>query len=361
MAKRDKLLGWDVSPYTAKVRSYFNYKNIPYDYKPPSAYTLYKKVQPAVGKMIMPTVFRADGAVLQDSSHIIDVYEMENRIKPVFPATPKQAFVSMMLELFADDWLPMASLHYRWNYKGNLNFIIGEFGKSALPYFPGFIQRTVAKKFAGKMSGYLPILGITRKMETKLEVAVENILSLLDKHFSTHKFLLGGQPTIGDFALYGQLYAHLHRDPEPVDLIKKYNHLYIWLMTMHGSFTQPFEDLVPNDEIPETLIPILQKISLLQAPLLEQTIQGIKTWTAKNPDKDKVSQRLGDSTLTIEGESESRYNLSYGYWMVQRIKQRVDVDSAELRGFMQELGLDSVFTEPLPVKVELKRTRLYMI
>lgn len=361
MAKKDQLLGWDVSPYTAKVRSYFNYKNIPYDYRPPNALTLSRKVQPAVGKIIMPTVFRPDGVVLQDSSHIIDVYEMEKRIKPVFPATPKQAFASMIVELFADDWLPMASLHYRWNYKGNLSFIIGEFGKNALPYFPGFIQRAVAKQFAGKMSGYLPILGITKKMEPKLEVAVEKILSLLDEHFSAYKFLLGGQPTIGDFALYGQLYAHLHRDPEPVDLIKKHENLYTWLMAMHGSFNQPCEDLVPNDEIPETLIPILKKMSSLQAPLLEQTIQGVKTWAEENSDKDKMPQRLGDSTLTIEGESETRYNLSYAYWMVQRIKQRVDAGSTDLQGFMQELGLASVFAEPLPVKVELKRARLYKI
>jgi hypothetical protein len=145
MAKKDQLLGWDVSPYTAKVRSYFNYKNIPYDYKPPNAHTLFRKVQPAVGKIIMPTVFRLDGTVLQDSSHIIDVYETENRNKTVLPEAPKQAFASMIVELFADEWLPMASLHYRWNYKGNLGFIIGEFGKNALPYFPGFVQRTVAK------------------------------------------------------------------------------------------------------------------------------------------------------------------------------------------------------------------------
>lgn len=359
MSKKDQLLGWDVSPYTAKVRSYLNYKNIPYDYRPPSALALSRKVQPAVGKIIMPTVFRPDGVVLQDSSYIIDVYEMENRSKPVLPATPKHAFVSMMLELFADDWLPMASLHYRWNYKGNLPFIIGEFGKNALPYFPGFIQRIVAKQFAGKMSGYLPILGITKKMEPKLERATENILSLLDKHFERYTFLLGGQPTIGDFALYGQLYAHMHRDPEPVDLVKKYKHLYTWLMTMHGSFNQPCEKLLPDDEIPETLIPILHAIASLQAPLLEQTIQGIKTWAEKNPDKDKVSQRLGDATLTIEGESETRYNLSYAYWMVQRIKQRVDLDSTELKALIQTLGLDSVFLAPLPMPVELKRARLY--
>lgn len=359
MSNKDQLLGWDVSPYTAKVRSYFNYKNIPYDYRPPNAYTLSRKVQPAVGKIIMPTVFRSDGTVLQDSSHIIDIYEVENQTKPVFPATPKQAFTSMIVELFADDWLPMASLHYRWNYQGNLSFIIDEFGKNALPYFPSFIQRAVAKQFAKKLSGYLPILGITKKMEPKLEAVLENMLSLLDKHFKSYTFLLGGQPTIGDFALYGQLYAHLHRDPVPVNLISKYKHLHSWLMTMHGSFNQPCTGLLPNDEIPETLIPILQSISSLQAPLLVQTIQGMKTWATKNPDKDKISQRFGDSTLTIEGESEIRYNLSYAYWMIQRIKQSVDVDSTKLKELMQELALDSVFSEPLPMKVDLKRARLY--
>lgn len=358
MPKKDQLLGWDVSPYTAKVRSYFNYKKIPYEYKPPNAYVLSRKVQPAVGKMIMPTVFGNDGSILQDSSVIIDTYESQHQNNPVIPNTPKQAFASLLLELFADEWLPLAALHYRWNYKGNYNFIIGEFGKNALPHFPKFIQTTVAKQFAGKMSGYLPILGITKKMEPALEVAVEELLTLLNNHLKQHSFLLGNRPTIGDFAVYGPLYAHLDRDPEPEDLIKKYHHLHQWLMVMHGTFDQVLGDLPENDHIPETLIPILSFIAELQAPLLQQTIKAIDEWNQKNPDIDKLPPRLGQAEITINGKTETRYNLTYSYWMIQRINEIVSC-RGDASTFIESLQLADVFNKPLPINVQLKRTRLY--
>lgn len=358
MPKKDQLLGWDVSPYTAKVRSYFNYKKIPFDYKPPSAYTLSRKVQPATGKMIMPTIFRSDGSVLQDSSVIIDTYEQQFPQLPVIPDGPRQAFASLLLELFADEWLPLADLHYRWNYKGNYKFIIGEFGKNALHHFPKFIQTAVAKQFAGKMSGYLPVLGVTKKMEAALEVAVEEFLASLNNHFKEHSFMFGNHPTIGDFAIYGPLYAHLDRDPEPEDLIKKYHHLHQWLMRMHGSFEDVNGHLLPEDQIPETLLPVLQIIAELHGPLLQQTIDAIEQWHKKNPDIEKLPQRLGDAEIAISGKTETRFNLTYAYWMVQRMRLIV-AERGSVESFAGSLKLAGIFNEPLPIQVELRRTRLY--
>ncbi|MCG8671660.1 MAG: glutathione S-transferase [Pseudomonadales bacterium] len=359
MSKKDKLLGWDVSPYTAKVRSYFNYKQIPYDYNPPSAYTLARKVQPAVGKMIMPTVFKSNGEILQDSSVIIDHYETLFSNKSVIPNGPNQAFATLFIEIFADEWLPMAALHYRWNYKENYDFIISEFGKNALPYFPAFIQKTVAKQFAGKMSGYLPILGITEKMRSHLESTVEKLLSLLDCHFESHRFLLGSQPTIGDFALYGPLYAHLDRDPVPADLIKKHQHLHNWLMTMNGSFSNVTGELEANDSVPDTLIPVLAEMINLETPLLLQTTSAIEQWAQDNPDTNKLPQRLGDSELSLNGKTESRYNLTYGYWMLQRMNDKL-ANLGELSGSIKPLS-QSVHKLGLPIQVELKKARLMRV
>ncbi len=371
MANKDQLLGWDVSPYTAKVKSYFNFKKIPYDYKPPNAYTLSRKVQPATGKIIMPTVFQANGTVLQDSSVIIDTYEKRFKKPAVIPVTPNQAFASLLVELFADEWLPLAGLHYRWNYPGNYDFIINEFGSNALPYFPKFIQRMAARKFADKMSSYLPVLGITEKIEPELERVTETLFVLLSEHFKVCPFLLGQQPTIGDFALYGFLYAHLERDPEPEDLINKHAQLHKWLMLMHSDFHRAQGELPPNDEIPESLIPVLKFIAKLQAPLLQQTITGVKEWHQNNPDTNKLPQRLGDAELTINGITETRYNLSYSYWMIQRIIERMnEINEGSLSSpnnsnplkadsLIESLNLADIFLQPLPLKVLLKRARLY--
>ncbi|PID43059.1 MAG: hypothetical protein CSB48_07100 [Proteobacteria bacterium] len=364
MAAKDQLLGWDVSPYTVKVKSYFNFKKIPYDYKPPNVYTLSRKVQPAAGKIIMPTVFRANGTMVQDSSVIIDVYEADCKEPAVIPETPDQAFASLLVELFADEWMPLAALHYRWNYPGNYDFILGEFGKNALPGFPGFIQRAAVRKFARKLSGYLPILGVTKNMEPALEAAAEELLGLLDHHFKEHPFLLGGQPTIGDFALYGPLYAHMDRDPEPRNLIRKYDHLYRWLMVMHGNFDNSVAngagDLLPNDEIPDSLLAVLHYISELHSPLLQQTIAGIREWDQKNPDIGKLPSRLGQASISIKGVTETRYNLTYSYWMIQRIRDKVKARGGA-DSLIEALNLGDIFIQPLPIEVSLERTRLYRI
>tara|TARA_B100001094_G_C18102149_1_gene756358 strand:- start:31 stop:234 length:204 start_codon:yes stop_codon:yes gene_type:complete len=60
MTDKIALYGWEVSPYTAKVRAYFAYKNICFKEVRPNIYTLARKIQPATGKMIMPVVYIND-------------------------------------------------------------------------------------------------------------------------------------------------------------------------------------------------------------------------------------------------------------------------------------------------------------
>ena len=55
-------------------------------------------------------------------------------------------------------------------------------------------------------------LGCNEETEHAWWASMENILTLLDTHFGAHDFLLGGMPPLGDFELFGPLYAHVYRD-----------------------------------------------------------------------------------------------------------------------------------------------------
>ena len=116
--------GWLVSPYSAKTRSYLRYAGVAHTDTAPTAWTLYRKIQPAVGRIIMPTVQLADGTWLQDSSAIIDHFEAQPDTPTVIPQGPTQAVACALLEVFADEWLPMAALHYRWNTPENKAFAL---------------------------------------------------------------------------------------------------------------------------------------------------------------------------------------------------------------------------------------------
>ena len=364
MANINTLYGWEVSPFTAKVESYFNYKNIPFQKKVPSVFTLAKKIQDSVGKQIMPVVFDDKGDVHQDSTLIIDNFENLNTQNPVVPATPRQALVSRLIELHADEWLPMASLHYRWNYKENLDFILGEFGRSALPYFPKFIQRLAAKNSVEKMAGYLPILGITDMTQGALEINTETLLTNLDNHFSQTLYLLGARPTLGDFSLYGQIYAHLHRDPYPQNLVAKYSHLLAWLERIKDNKIPKGGELLADDKIPDSLMPILASISQNQFPLIEASINGLESWAQDKKQGDRVPGKFGDTQLNIDGSKESRVNLSFPYWKFQRISdlyQGFNADEkTQLDGLFTSLPQLSLIKQPLRQRVRLQRCRLYL-
>ena len=63
------------------------------------------------------------------------------------------------------------------------------------------------------MYSYLPVLGITEKTKPEIEQWAQELLLQLNTHFEQHPFLLGTKPCLGDFGLYGPLYALVWRDP----------------------------------------------------------------------------------------------------------------------------------------------------
>ena len=47
------------------------------------------------------------------------------------------------------------------------------------------------------------------------EASNARLLAALEAHFAVHDYVLGGLPSLADFALLGPLYAHLFRDAVP--------------------------------------------------------------------------------------------------------------------------------------------------
>lgn len=364
MSNQCELYGWDVSPYTEKVKKYYEYKRIPYRYINPSYITLSRKIKSVAGKIIMPVVFDDDGTALQDSSVIINHFENRYPDKPIVPASPELKIVCLMMELFGDEWLPMASLHYRWNYPENYDFIISEFGSNALPYTPKFIQNFLGRKIGRLLSGYLPKLGITEKTQEAFEVVVERFLGLLDAHFEHHNYLLCGQPTLADFSVYGQLYAHLHRDPYPEDMIRKHTHVMRWVNTINDISNADTSGGLFEDEFPESLRAILSFMCNQQAPLLRQSIAGVIEWSKDQPSGAAIPRRIGEAEIVFDAVSETRLNTTYPYWMFKQIQDAffnmAPKEQELVKELLKQFKIDDLFETPLTTQVELKKTRLYI-
>ncbi len=316
-----RLYGAEFSLYSGKARSYLRKKGISFEEITSTADVYKKFIIPRTGVRYIPVVQTPKDEVYQDTTAIIDELELRFPDHSVYPESPKQKLVSLLLEVYADEWLVIPAMHYRWNYPAmNADFIYREFGSMVMPNMPWFIQKFVGKKVGAKFKGFVPKLGIHEHNIAALEQSYVSLLGDLQNHFEQHSFLLGDKPSIGDFGLMGPLYAHLYRDPAPGKLMKKKAPAVCdWVRRMNNehAYLQKGEWLA-DDEIPETLIPILQRMASEHLPVLQDTDKRLSEWRATNVDATEIARFIGTHTFFVEGVEAQRVVLPYCLWMFQR-------------------------------------------
>jgi len=319
------LYGAPFSMYTGKAKAYLSYKEIPYDDVFASADVYKNIIKPNTGVNFIPVVKTPDDQYIQDSSEIIERLEVEHPQKPVYPTTPKQRLVSLLLELYADEWLLIPAMHYRWNFKANIPFIYQEFGRIVTPNMPAFIRGFLGKRVANRFKGYVPQLGITGNTIPSIEKWFqEDFLQVFDHHLSNYQFILGDAPSIADFGFYGPLGAHLSRDPYPKKLIQQLApNVVDWVERMKNP-SDIYGDFLPNDEIPETLFPILADLFDSQWPVLEDTANQLSKWYARETngihlsEPTKVPRSLGQHKFIFGEVEEDRAVMPFAQWMMQK-------------------------------------------
>jgi glutathione S-transferase len=320
---------WLVSPYSAKTRSYLRYRRVDFDDDVPSVVGLYGTIQRAVGRMVMPTVHLEDGTWLQDSSSIIDHFEADGSL--VTPTDPSAALASSLLEVFADEWLPMAALHYRWDIEENAAFALDEFARCGMPWLPRPLGRRLIRPMARRMAGYLPVLGVTAETIPALERTVEVTIAAMEATLATRPYLLGGRPSLGDFALYGPLWAHLYRDPGSRYLFDAAPAVVRWMRRFTDADHQQgaFEPGVP-----ETLDPLFEHLVTDQLAWNRTLVAAIDTWCSANPGAHRVPRALGTVPFSIGGSAGERKLITSVQWKAQRSRAAYDAAVGAADGWL---------------------------
>jgi len=353
-----KLYGSQFSLYTGKARSYLLKKGIEFE-EITSTIGVYKNfIIPRTGVRYIPVVQTDDDRVIQDTTVIIDTLEAHYPERSVYPSTPKQKLVSLLLEVYADEWLVIPAMHYRWNFpKQNEHFIYGEFGSIVMPKAPKFVQRFLGKKVGAKFKGFVPRLGISGHNIPALESSYEQLLRDLDAHFAEHDYLLGGRPSIADFGFIGPLYAHLYRDPAPGELMREIApNVCRWVERMNNDELAA-DDFIGSDKIPHTLHPILRRMASEHIPVLVDTDKKLSEWRQLNPDKTEVDRFIGTHKFTVEGIEGERVILPYALWMYRRpvdfyqTLAASQYDTQALDDLFLELGFGDVLQHGLQNKL----------
>ncbi|MFU8877053.1 MAG: glutathione S-transferase family protein, partial [Wenzhouxiangellaceae bacterium] len=267
----------------------------------------------------IPVLHTPEDEVLQDTTAIIDTLEPRFPERGVYPDGPCQRLAALLLELYGDEWLLIPAMHYRWNFpEANQPFIFQEFGDMAFPWLPKFMRRMLGRRIGSRFRGFVPRLGITEETIPAIEESFTGLLAELQAHFSRHDYLLGGRPSIGDFGMIGPFYAHLYRDPYPGALIREQAPAVgAWIERMLSAEPATGQFL-PEDRIPETLWPVLERMVREQLPVLIDTEWALANWHREHPESTQVPRVLGEHRFMLGEAAGRRVVLPHSLWRWQR-------------------------------------------
>ena len=289
-----KLYATPISLFSGKARAYLRWKNVAFEEVPPGPDIMKARVLPVIGWPVIPVMETANEEFVQDTADIIAHIEAAESGPSVYPDGPVQRFVTELLHTFADQWLTLPAMHYRWHY--NEAWTLEEFGKVAAPTADRETQIAIGTKRGAMFKAMVPMLGVTPETGPAIEASYLEFLTEFSNHLDVHNFVFGGRPTLADFALYGPLYAHLYRDPASGEIMKAHApNVAAWVERLRDGEYEA-GDLVANDEIPETLLPLLARHNAEHLPVLSAVNDLLENFGG-----DDLPRALGMVPFTMAG------------------------------------------------------------
>jgi glutathione S-transferase len=192
-----------------KVRAILEYKKLPFDSVSVRGRIGEIRRRGGVGKV--PAV-EIDGEFVADSTDI--AYALEERFPdpPILPADLRERGLCHALEDWADESLYFIGLYYRWYEREGRKPIPHVFGKSLRAHM---VYRLYLRRILAQLRGQ----GTLRKPPEHVRRDLDRHLDAIERMLSRRKFLLGDQPWLCDFALWGQL-NYLARTPIGAEAIR---------------------------------------------------------------------------------------------------------------------------------------------
>jgi len=364
MKTQYRLYGWHISHFAGKIRGYLNYKGLDYSEKTCTVFDMKFRIPKNTGAMAMPAIETRDGEWLADTPLIMEELEKRHPTPSITVKAPRQMVLAALFENWVDDaWLPI-SLHTRWSYAENYEQLLREEGgKNLLPYAPRFIRNKISDKvFLSSMSGHRASQGITPVQIPLLERWATAILDLLEIHFQQHDYLFGGRPCVADYGLLGTMYGHLNRDPWPKrEWLDPRPNLQAWVERTHSG--QPAQgELLPDDQIPESLLPILKIIGHEFLTEMSRTAAALHQYVQSKclSSGSRLPRALPHIRYPMAGSEFTRSCFTYSLWRMQRIQKQLRARSpdeqASVAQWFSDMQLDDFLS--LDFGPELERDAL---
>ena len=259
-----RIYGNELSPYSVKVRSYLRFKQLPHEWivRTPAVEDEFKRYAKLP---LVPLVVTPDGRGLQDSTPIIEHLESVQPEPSIQPPDEASAFLSALIEEYADEWGNKPMFHYRWFYEADQQVAGERLARSQMPGLDDEAVKGGIEMIKARMIPRLTLVGSTAETKGPIEQSYRRLLAILEKHLATRTYVFGGRPSLADFGLFGQLYE-LSIDPTPAAIMRSSApRVAKWIQEMlgprvDGAF-EPWAALAPTlmplltDEVGATFLP----------------------------------------------------------------------------------------------------------
>ena len=160
--------------------------------------------------------------------------------------------------------------------------------------------------------------------------------------------MLGSRPGIGDFAMFGPLWAHLYRDPASRCLYEGAPNVRAWFERLLEPDGEPGEFL-PSDEVPETLDPVFETLFAEQFAFVRDLIGKVDAYCAAHPEATRLPRALGTNPFVVGGHPGERKLTTYTHWMAQRSLQAYHAveDKSVVDAWLDRVGGLQAMREPI--------------
>jgi len=318
-----RLFGSELSPYSVKVRSYLRYKGVPHEWIPRSPASQ-AEFQKYAKLPLIPLVVTPEGEGLQDSTPIIERFEGKASEPSIMPNDPALAFLSALIEEYADEWGNKWMFHYRWSYPADCWATAERIALQMMGHQGPLAVAQARAAVAERMTGRLGFVGSNATTRPLIEASFKRVVEILDRHLAARPYLLGGHPSLADFGLWGQLYEAA-TDPTPgAEMRASAKHVMAWVDRMVSPKSEgAFESW---STLSAGLMPLLQEeVGTLFLP-----------WSAANA----AAIQKGDKSfeVTLTGAAWSQEPQRYHARSLAEIRRKY----AAARG---AAGLDSILAE----------------
>ncbi|MFT5441572.1 MAG: glutathione S-transferase [Myxococcota bacterium] len=314
------LIGAELSMFSRKMEAQLRYQNIPYQWK-------FKGIgdgseyEQRAGTRFIPLVETPDGWLIGDTISIGPMLSARFANAHVIPVSPVQRAACFILEDYFNHWFPRHALHSRWIDFDNAVVAGRCFGTNGI--LGKSIDEELTNDEKSKVSDMGKIMrdsfglsaceiqGAGADKAEEVQGDFDTMMGLFKQHFASHDFLLGDRACLADFAVVGPAKAHFLQDTVPrAWLAEKGND------EMLGAYVERVwnddeagKEYAHFDQLPETLIPILEHAKANYQPFAKASIEaakrGEKTFTldlGKGEFTARSMKRLEKARLHVRDE-----------------------------------------------------------